>query len=292
MPNDTQGQEVSVAATQASEAATQSQVANAAEAESRPAAGAEVSAAANEGDATTQQSQVEGDGSDRDEQGRYKSKIQKRFDELTHARHAAEREAAHWRAIAEGRKASPAPQPYEFSSDADYEAAARRHEAQEAAKDALTEQAREMADRYGQDAETALNATYDERARQVATRIPDFVEVVSKADIPITPEMQNALKQSAYGPEIVYQLAKNPEEAMRIASMPPALMYMTIGQMQGAAAANAAPSKAAAPAARTTGAPPPAKTNDLGAAPPNTDPSTMSMEEFKAWARANGSRHV
>jgi hypothetical protein len=66
-------------------------------------------------DQGTQQGQQQGpnDGTatseaERDEAGRFKSKIQKRIDELTHARHAAEREAARWRSIAEGsQKAAP-----------------------------------------------------------------------------------------------------------------------------------------------------------------------------------------
>lgn len=231
---------------------------------------------------------------DRDEKGQFKSKIQKRIDELTHAKHSAEREAARWRAIAEGHQTSAAPQAHQFATDAEYEVALRRYDAQEAARQAVADQARAAADQYSQDAEGALNATYEERAREATARIPDFVDVVSKADIPITPEMQNALKQSPFGPDIVYQLAKDPEQAAYLASLPPAQMYMAIGQMQGQFASKGAPAQAAvsAPAARTTNAPPPAATGTQGAAPPNTDPSTMSMAEFKAWSRANGSKYV
>lgn len=241
-----------------------------------------------------QEGKVEGqDQADRDEKGQFRSKIQKRFDELTHARHAAEREAARWRAIAEGRQAEAAPQAHEFANDADYETALRRHEAREAARETAAEQAKQAAQHYEQDAAGATDALYNARVQDTISRIPDFAEVVGKADIQITNDMMQALKGSAHGPDIVYQLAKNPAEAQRIASLPTAQMYMTLGAMEAAVSGN---SKAAAPApapvARTTGAPPPAKTSDLGAAPPNTDPSKMSFEEFKAWRRANGSKYV
>jgi hypothetical protein len=254
-------------------------------------------------DQGTQQGQADGTTSteaERDEAGRFQSKVQKRINELTHARHAAQREAARWRAIAEGsQKAAPAPQAHEFASDAEYEAAARRHEIREAAREIAADQAKQAADQYQQDAEGTIDATYDQRAQEASRRIPDFVEVVGKADIQITHDMLGALKQSAHGPDIVYELAKNPAEAARIASLPAAQMFMALGVMEAAAAAKAttapaagsAPAAAVVPAARTTSAPPPAATGSQGAAPPNTDPAKMTLDEFAAWARANGSKY-
>lgn len=268
----------------------------------QPNTGTAAPAAGQAGDQGTQQGQSgqAGDATgqteqERDEAGRYKSKVQKRFDELTHARHAAEREAARWRAIAEGYKASAAPQAHEFATDADYEAALRRHEAREAAREANAEQARHTADQYAQDAEQAVADSYNERAQEAVRRIPDFVDVVGKADIQITHDMMAALKASAHGPDIVYALAKNPAEAQRIATLPAAQMYMALGAMEAGIAAKAAtaPSAAApAPAARTTAAPPPAATGSQGAAPPNTDPSTMSMDEYRAWRKGQGAKYI
>lgn len=262
-------------------------------------------AAGQEGQQGTQQEA--GDGStteqtDRDDAGRFKSKVQKRIDELTHARHAAEREAARWRAIAEGQKATAAPQAHEFADDADYQAALRRHEAREAARETAADQARHAAEQYQQDAEQATDATYNERVQEAVARIPDFVDVVGKADIPISHDMLAALKSSAHGPDIVYQLAKNPAEAQRIANLPPNQMFMALGAMEATIAAKAstapaagasAPAAPAAPAARTTNAPPPAATGAAaGNASPNTDPANMGMEEYKAWRKAQGSKYI
>ena len=238
---------------------------------------------------------------DRDDAGRFKSKIQKRIDELTHARHAAEREAARWRAIAEGtQKGNPAPQAHEFATDEDYEAALQQHRIDEAARKVAANQASQAAEQYQQEAAGAVDATYDQRAQEAARRIPDFVKVVGEADIQITHDMLAALKASAHGPDIVYALAKNPAEAARIASLPAAQMYMALGAMEARAAAAApapstatsAPAAAAAPAARTTSAPPPARPAGTASAPPNTDPTNMSMDEYKAWRKGQGSKYI
>ena len=298
MPNDNTAVVETSTAAPAGETTTQQAAAATGQVDAGKAdASTETTATTQENDQGKQQEQdgkVEGmEQADRDEKGQFRSKIQKRFDELTHARHAAEREAARWRAIAEGRQAEAAPQAHEFATDADYETALRRHEAREAARDTAAEQAKMAAQHYEQDAAGATDALYNARVQDTVSRIPDFVEVVSKSDIQLTQDMMQALKSSAHGPDIVYQLAKNPIEAQRIASLPSAQMYMALGAMEAAASVNSkAPAPAPAPAARTTGAPPPAKTTDLGAAPPNTDPSKMSYEEFKAWRRASGSKYV
>src|ERR1044071_7518576 len=297
MPNDIQADVIDTATAPAGAAAAPQQTAT-------PPAGEQANAAQGQTDTTTegkaddpgtQQEQAKGESEqDRDEAGRFKPKIQKRIDELTHARYAAEREAARWRSIAESYKAGAAPQAHEYASDDDYEAALRQHQITEAARQATAEQAKEAANRYQQDADSTTDATYNERVREAVTRIPDFVDVVSRAEIQITHEMQAALKGSAHGPDIVYELAKNPAEAQRIASLPAAQMYMALGAMEATAAAKAygAPSAAPAPVARTTSAPPPAATTDMGAAPPNTDPSKMPMEEYIAWRRGQGAKYI
>jgi hypothetical protein len=266
--------------------------------------GTDSSAAGQNGEQGTQQGQNDGNQNpasteaDRDEAGRFKSKIQKRIDELTHARHSAEREAARWRAIAEGnQKATPAPQAHEFATDEEYQAALLDHRIDERARQQAAANAKQAAEQYQQDAEGTIDAAYNERAKEAAARIPDFVDVVGKADIQITHDMLAALKASAHGPELVYELAKNPAEAQRIASLPTPQMYMALGAMEASAAGKAttasAPAAAAAPAARTTNAPPPAATeSQAAAAPPSTDPSTMTQEQYEAWRRQQGSRYI
>jgi hypothetical protein len=234
----------------------------------------------------------------RDDQGRFKSpKLQKRIDELTHARHSAEREAAHWRAIAEGRKTDPAPQAHEYASDEAYEAAVRQHEVRQAARQEVAETANATADRFQQDAARAIDATYNERVTAAVARIPDFIDVVGKVDIQITHDMLAAIKESEHGPDITYQLAQNPEQAARMVQMSTAQMYRELGRMEAAIEAKGgtaapAPAAAHAPAARTTNAPAPASTGaPAGAAPANTDPAKMPQAEYEAWRKANGAKY-
>lgn len=225
----------------------------------------------------------------RDEEGRFKPKVQKRIDELTHARRAAEREAAHWRAIAEGKQSAPAPQAHEFADDDAYEAAVRRYEIKQAATEVMAESAKSTADRFEQDAQRATAETYNQRVQDAATRIPDFVEVVGKADIQISDTLRDALMDSDHGPEIVYQLAKNPAEAQRLSQLGERELYRELGRKEAMMTTPAAPP---APVARTTSAPPPARSGITGGAPPSTDPATMPPEQFRAWMKANGSKYA
>lgn len=236
--------------------------------------------------------QQDGEDQARDEHGRFKPKVQKRIDELTHARRAAERERDYWRSQAEARNAAPAPQPHDFPSDEAFEAAMRQHEIKQAARDVVAETAQATADRFDQDAQRAVAETYNQRVQEAAVRIPDFVDVVGKADISISDVLRDALMDSDHGPDIVYRLAKNPDEAARLSQMGEREMYRELGRMEAMMTPARAPAAAPAPVARTTSAPPPAATNVPGGAPPNTDPNTMPLSEFEAWARANGAKHI
>lgn len=267
--------------------------------EGQPAANPDTSAATPPADGTTQQpageqQPGEQDPGERDDQGRFKSKVQKRIDELTHARHQAEREAARWRSIAEGRQAPPAaPSRSDFATDEDFQAAMIDHRVDVRAQKVAADTAQQTAQQYQQDAERAVDDTYNQRVQAAAARMPDFVDVVGKADIKITADMLQALKESEHGPDIVYQLAKNPEEAQRLASMSTRQLDREIGRMEAALAAKSATAAPpAAPAARTTNAPPPAKPGAPAAAPANTDPANMNQEQYEAWRKAQGSRYI
>lgn len=234
----------------------------------------------------------------RDDQGRFKPKVQKRIDELTHARRAAERERDYWRSQAESRQAAaPAPQPHEFADDAQYEAAVRRHEIKQAAREEIAETAKATADRFDQDARQATAETYNQRVQEAAVRIPDFVDVVGKADIQISDTLRDALMDSDHGPDIVYKLAKDPAMADRLSQMDERALYRELGRMEAGMLnatfppATVAKAAQAAPAARTTSAPPPVKPSGASGAAPNTDPSTMTQAQFEAWARVNGAKH-
>lgn len=261
-------------------------------AQGQPNAGT-VDPAGSQDEKGTQQEADQG-AAERDDQGRFKSKVQRRIDELTHARHAAEREAARWRAIAEGgQQAAPAPKNTDFDSDEAYQAAMLDHRIDERARQQAAANAKQAADQYQEDAQRAVADTYSQRVEAAAARIPDFVDVVGKADIQISNTLRDALMDSEHGPDIVYQLARNPAEAARLSSMGERQLYRELGRMEAAMVIENPPPRAtAAPAARTTSAPPPASQAIVGGAPPSNDPSRMSQAEYEAWRKAQGSKYV
>lgn len=240
-----------------------------------------------------QSTQQDAEDQPRDDQGRFKPKVQRRIDELTHARRAAERERDYWRSQAEARNTTPAPQPHEFASDEDYEAAARQHEIKQAARDVVAETAKATADRFDQDVQNTLDEAYRHRVQDVAARMSDYMEVVGNSDVHIPGEMIQGLKESDYGPEIMYHLAKHPQEADQLRGMNARQLDRALGRLEALVSARPTPAAvAAAPVARTTSAPPPPNPGSVGGAPPNNDPSTMSQPQFEAWLKTQGARHI
>lgn len=226
----------------------------------------------------------------RDDKGQYKSGIQKRIDDLTFRRNQAEREAAHWKQQALARAdAAPVPRPGDFDSDADYEQAMLDHRIESGINRGLAKTAEQQSQKFSQEASTAAGEAYNQRVAETVSRIPDFVDVVSKSDIAISPALQEALRDSEKGPDLVYHLAKNPAEAERLNAMSVRQMDREIGRLE--LTIGAAP-KPAPPAARITSAPPPVKPGSPASAPANTDPSRMSQPEFESWMRANKSKYV
>lgn len=226
----------------------------------------------------------------RDDKGQYKSSVQKRIDDLTFRRNQAEREAAHWKQQALSRaEPAPAPRPGDFDTDADYDDALQQHRIDSGVSRAMAKTAEQQAQKFSQEANTAAGEAYSQRVAETVIRIPDFAEVVGKSDIAISSALQEALRDSERGPDLVYHLAKNPAEAERLNGMSVRQMDREIGRMELTLAPQ---SKPAPPAARTTSAPPPAKVGTAASAPPSTDPSKMSMAEYEAWAKSNGSKYI
>lgn len=230
---------------------------------------------------------------DRNDKGQYKSGIQKRIDDLTFRRNQAEREAAHWRGVAESRAAPAAPKPADFDSDEAYDAALLEHRIDSGVNKGLARTAEEQAAKFNREAQNAVAETYNQRVAAAQAAIPDFVDVVGKSDVVMTPALQEALMDSDKGPELVYHLAKNPAEAERLNGLSDRQMNREIGRLE-ATLGTTTTTKAAPtpPAARTTTAPPPATPGTPASAPANTDPSKMGQTEFESWAKANGSKYI
>lgn len=67
-------------------------------------------------------------------------------------------------------------------------------------------------------------------ARQEYADYDDVMELAQ--DIPITPAVSDAIQSSQFGADIAYYLAKNPDDAFRINSLPPVAAAREIGRIE------------------------------------------------------------
>lgn len=106
--------------------------------------------------------------------------------------------------------------------------------------------------------------------------VPDYDDVISDAredGLVLPPHMIDTIASSDNGPALVYHLAKNPNAAMKIASMPPLLAAREIGRIE----AGIAPAKP-----RTESKAPPPVQAVKARSQIQKSPENMSMEEYMA----------
>jgi hypothetical protein len=65
----------------------------------------------------------------------------------------------------------------------------------------------------------------------------DWQDVVERDDLAISPVMGEAILRAANGPAVAYHLGKNPDEAARIARLPPAAQLVAMGKLEARVAA-------------------------------------------------------
>jgi hypothetical protein len=104
----------------------------------------------------------------------------------------------------------------------------------------------------------------------------DYEElVVNNQALPVTEAMRDALLATDKGPEILYHLAGNPEEILRIAEMPPYVQALELGRLE-ARMSLPKPNK-------STSAPAPIKPLSAGGESVSKDPDEMTSKEWLAW---------
>ncbi|NYT76647.1 hypothetical protein H0A71_06555 [Alcaligenaceae bacterium] len=173
-----------------------------------------------------------------------KTTVQRRIDELTRARHEAERQAAYYRGLAErgGNPSAPAekpvtapekPDPSQYSDYGQYMEELADWKAEQKVSKAFSEREQQQQERTQQELRTQSFATYQERAQAFAADTPDFADVISAAeDVPMTDSMQELIVSSEKGPQIAYHMAMNPDVAHRIAQMTPLMAAREFGRLE------------------------------------------------------------
>lgn len=119
---------------------------------------------------------------------------------------------------------------------------------------------------------------WNQRLAEATAEMPDFEEVVSSSDLPMSDFMRDAIIDSDLGPKVAYWLANNPDEAKKIASMSPLATVKAIGRIE-----ERLESQAKAPK-KPTGAPAPLKPVG-GKASVQKDPGQMSDAEYLEWRK-------
>ena len=163
--------------------------------------------------------------------------------------------------------------PQQFASDAEYQAAlSAQYMRRELAQDDL-QQAAAVRQQAQATREQALDANVD----SYRERIPD-IDVIFKQPREGGPIVSDAMAAVIYesdaGPLIAYHLAKNPDEARRISTMPPLAAARALGRLEA---------DLSMPGRKISAAPKPLQTLNGAAQIDSKDPAKMDMKEFEGW---------
>lgn len=152
----------------------------------------------------------------------------------------------------------------ELETQATQERAAAERKAAEAANATATQEA-------------AL--AWNERKAKAAEKYPDFEEVTTVDDLPITQVMADSIIHADNGPDVAYHLGKHPKEAERISRLAPGRQIFEIARLSE--------KLTVAPKTNVTKAPDPIRPHRPSSAPANQKSTEdMSMDEYAAHRQA------
>jgi membrane protein involved in colicin uptake len=179
------------------------------------------------------------------------------------------------------------PQRESFDTLEDYHRALARHEArQEASK--LIEGQRKAQTEQEQKARTeasdaAIAKSWESSEVAFRKEATDYDEVVGEfiaAELPsLDANAKRAILESDIGPKLLYHLAKNPEEAERIAKLSPVRQVIEIGKME----------ERVVPVKQGSKAPPPVS-GVKGSSAIQNYREDMSDAQYKAYRKATGAK--
>lgn len=222
--------------------------------------------------------------------------VNKRFSKLTREAEEAKREAAEarreameaYKRMAEVKPpADPKPaedvepvepefqDPEQYQRDmAKFTREMAAYTARKAVASALAEHDKSQKQAQAQRQREAIENSWAGRRQKAIAEIPDYLDVAENTSLPVSQAMAAVIKMDARGPEILYHLGKHPDEAARIASLPPLSQVAELGAFRERILTPTKPtaSKAPAPIKPLSGA--------RGAAPQSMD--EMPMEEYAA----------
>ncbi len=219
-------------------------------------------------------------------QQKRKPGIQRRLDELTanwreEQRTRQKLEAMLEQVLADRRQPEqPAPQPQpqasepkldQFQTYEEYVGALADFKAEQRILSWQAEQrAREEAQQRA-----SVQTEFQRRAESFKSEAPDFDLVALNPSLPVSDAMAEAINVSDVGPQVLYYLGKNPQEAARIAALPPIQAAREIGKVEV---------RISLPQPKTvSSAPKPVTPLDGGGSSRSADPDRMTIDEWMRW---------
>lgn len=165
-----------------------------------------------------------------------------------------------------------------FDNFDEYVAAKAAYIAKQQIESTLTaREQRQLAEQQEREQARAVSS-WNKRVAQATVEMPDFEEVLSTSDLPMTPAMRQTILESDVGPKLAYYLANHPDETADIAEMSGTGAIRALGRIEERLLANK-------PAVKTT-------TTAAPISPVGTrvsvkkDPGKMSDAEYDKWRKS------
>lgn len=181
--------------------------------------------------------------SQQDEKPKKKGGFKKRIERFQRKLSVAEQELAYWKekALKENSKAEPeskTPAKTETNGKPKVDDFATYEEYTEALTDWKIEQREKERDSKARETQVKTEyqkqvETFQSKVSEFAKTKDDFEDVISEVDdVPLSLGVSEAITSSENGPELMYELAKNKKELMRINALSPILAAREIGKIE------------------------------------------------------------
>lgn len=133
-------------------------------------------------------------------------------------------------------KAKPEPKDFDLGDGTydhgKYTEAVSQWNAEKAVGEYKKSVAKEESERKAKEAQGQLIQTWQQRLKTAGDTIQDLAEVLADSEAVATPLMQRAIVESDLGPQIAYELAKNPGESERISKLSPERQLVELGKLE------------------------------------------------------------
>lgn len=244
-----------------------------------------------EADTSTESAKDDESGEDTTDKPK-KNGVQKRISELTADKYALKDEVAYWKSLAQekvdvGEEPKPPlppnpsleyEKPEEYQAKlSDYQEKLHKYNKDLLAWNGKQTQADTQSKEY-EEYQKKIDQQWTMKAAKFKEEAADFDALVMRPDNPLSQSMADIAKMSDLGPQVLYELAKNPELAARIYHMNPMQTAHEMGKIEARLAVK--PKKSSA-------APDPVATVSGGGESATMSDDDLPMEEYakKYWAK-------